>query len=238
MTVRSPLYWDGSALREMSTAQVNEIVNRAVYVYGSNPPVSVTVVGSGGNISPSMTDTRMTAGAYGSFVNRFPNEGETAEPGTVTVTYDKISESVTSVGAPTDTNSKLYPVYYDGSDIRAMNLTDTFDTFISPAINTLVDGNDRPGTFRIHTSTSLSNHTLQSSTPVFTDTRANTGAYTAAGIPEDLDQPTTITNYYLFRTNQSIMSAPSFTAPLQIDGSNNLQQYSSSTLHSFLLGIL
>lgn len=238
MTVRSPLYWDGSALREMSTTQVNEIVNRAVYVYGSNPSVSVTVVSSGGNISPNMTDTRMTAGAHNSFVNRFPNEGETAEPGTVTVTYDKISQSVTSVGAPTDTNSKLYPVYYDGSNIQAMSRADTFDTFVSPAINTLVDGNDRPGTFRIHTSTSLSNHSLISGTPVFTDTRANTGAYTAGGIPEALDQPTTITNYYLFRTNQSIMSAPSFTAPLQIDGSNNLQQYSSSTLDSFLLGIL
>jgi hypothetical protein len=238
MTVRSPLYWDGSALREMSTSQVNEIVNRAVYAYGSNPSVTVTVVGSGGNISPNMTDTRMTAGAYSTRVDRFPTESETAEPGTFTVTYDKISQSVASVGAPTDTNSKLYPVYYDGSDIRAMSRADTFDTFVSPAINTLVDGNDRPGTFRIHTSTSLGNHTRISSTPVFTDTRANTGAYTAGGIPEDPDQPTTITNYYLFRTNQSIMSAPSFTAPLQIDGSNNLQQYSSSTLDSFLLGIL
>lgn len=238
MTVRSPLYWDGSALKEMSTSQVNEIVNRAVYVYGSNPPVTVTVVGSSGNISPNMADTRMTAGAYSERADRYPTEGETAEPGSITVTYDKISQSVTSVGAPTDTNSKLYPVYYDGSDIRAMNLTDTFDTFVSPAINTLIDGNDRPGTFRIHTGTSLSNHSLISSTPVFTDTRANTGAYTAGGIPETLDQPTTITNYYLFRTNQSIMSAPSFSAPLQIDGSNNLQQYSSSTLDSFLLGIL
>jgi len=236
MAVRSPLYWDGTALREMSTSQVNQIVDRAVYIYGSNPSANVSVVSSGGNISPNMTDTRMTAGAYSTRVDRFPNEGETAEPGTVTVTYDKISQSNNSVSTPTDTNSKAYPVYYDGSDIRAMNATDVFDTFIDPAIDDLVDGSDRSGTYRIHTSTSLSGHTRISSTPVFTDTRANTGAYTSGGIPETLDQPTTISNYYLFRTNQG--SAPSFTAPLQIDSSNNLQEYSGSALNSMLLAEL
>jgi hypothetical protein len=236
MAVRSPLYWDGSALKEMSTAQVNEIVNRAVYLYGSNPSANVSVVSSGGNISPNMNDTRMTAGAYSTRADRYPTESETAEPGTVTVTYDKISQSNNSVSTPTDTNSKAYPVYYDGSDIRAMNATDVFDTFIDPAIDDLVDGSDRGGTYRIHTSTSLAGHTLASGTAVFSDTRANTGAYTSGGIPETLDQPTTINNYYLFRTNQG--SAPSFTTPLQIDSSNNLQEYSSSALDSMLLAEL
>jgi len=236
MAVRSPLYWDGTALREMSTSQVNQIVDRAVYIYGSNPSANVSVVSSGGNISPNMTDTRMTAGAYSTRVDRFPNESETAEPGSVTVTYDKISQSNNSVSTPTDTNNKAYPVYYDGSNIRAMNATDVFDTFIDPAIDDLVDGNDRSGTYRIHTSTSLSGHTLISSTAVFTDTRANTGLYSSGSIPEALDQPTTISNYYLFRTNQG--SAPSFTAPLQIDSSNNLQEYSGSALNSMLLAEL
>jgi hypothetical protein len=236
MAVRSPLYWDGSDLKEMSSAMITEIVDRTVYLYGSNPSANVTVVSSGGNISPNMTDTRMTAGAYRTFVNRFPNEGETAEPGNVTVTYDKISQSNNSVSAPSDTNNKAYPVYWNGSDIQAMNAADVFDTFIDPAIDDLIDGNDRSGTYRIHTSTSLSAHTLISSTAVFTDTRANTGAYTAGGIAEALDQPTTISNYYLFRTDQG--SSPSVTAPLQIDSSNNLQEYSSSTLNSMLLAEL
>ena len=236
MAVRSPLYWDGTGLREMSTAQVNQIIDRAVYTYGSNPSANVSVVASGGNISPNMTDTRMTAGAYSTRVDRFPTEGETAEPGSVTVTYDKISQSNNSVSTPTDTNSKAYPVYWNGTDIQAMNATDVFDTFIDPAIDDLVDGNDRSGTYRIHTSTSLSGHTLISSTAVFTDTRANTSLYSAGSIPEALDQPTTISNYYLFRTNQG--SAPSFTAPLQIDSSNNLQEYSSSALDSMLLAEL
>ena len=236
MTVRSPLYWDGSDLKEMSSAMITEIVDRTVYLYGSNPSANVTVVSSGGNISPGMTDTRMTAGAYRTFVNRFPTEGETAEPGNVTVTYDRISQSNASVSAPSDTNNKAYPVYWNGTDIQAMDATDVFDTFIDPAIDDLIDGNDRSGTYRIHTSTSLSAHTLISSTAVFTDTRANTGAYTAGGIAEALDQPTTISNYYLFRTNQG--SSPSVTVPLQIDSSNNLQEYSSSTLNSMLLAEL
>jgi hypothetical protein len=178
----------------------------------------------------------MTAGAYSTRVDRFPTEGETAEPGNVTVTYDKISQSNNSVSAPTDTNNKAYPVYWNGTDIQAMNATDVFDTFIDPAIDDLIDGNDRSGTYRIHTSTSLSGHTLISGTAVFTDTRANTGAYTSNGIPEALDQPTTISNYYLFRTDQG--SSPSVTVPLQIDSSNNLQEYSSSTLNSMLLAEL
>ena len=236
MAVRSPLYWDGSDLKEMSSAMITEIVDRIVYLYGSNPSANVTVVSSGGNISPGMTDTRMTAGAYRTFVNRFPNEGETAEPGNVTVTYDRISQSNNSVSAPSDTNNKAYPVYWNGTDIQAMNATDVFDTFIDPAIDDLIDGNDRSGTYRIHTSTSLSAHTLISSTAVFTDTRANTGAYTAGGIAEALDQPTTISNYYLFRTDQG--SSSSVTVPLQIDSNNNLQEYSSSTLNSMLLAEL
>jgi hypothetical protein len=236
MAVRSPLYWDGSDLKEMSSAMITEIVDRTVYLYGSNPSANVTVVSSGGNISPNMTDTRMTAGAYSTRADRYPTEGETAEPGNVTVTYDKISQSNDSVSAPSDTNNKAYPVYWNGTDIQAMNAADVLDTFIDPAIDDLIDGNDRGGTYRIHTSTSLSAHTLISSTAVFTDTRANTGAYTAGGIAEALDQPTTISNYYLFRTDQG--SSSSVTVPLQIDSNNNLQEYSSSTLNSMLLAEL
>lgn len=234
MTARRPLYWDGSDLREMTSTMITEITNRCVYLYGGSPSVTLSQVSSGGNISPTMTDTRKQAGAYGTRVDRFPTEGETAEPGTVTVNYDRISQTVASLSTPTDTNNKLYPAYYDGSGaVQAMSATDVFDTFITTAIGTLTDGNDRDGTFRIHTATSLSGHTLISSTPVFTDTRANTGAYTAGGIPETLDQPTTVTNYYLFRTNQG--SAPSITVPLQINSDNDLQTYTAANFDAMLL---
>ena len=215
---------------------VSGLVDRAVYTYGANPSATVTVVSSSGTISPGMVDTRMTAGAASTSTTATPGEGTTAEPGEATVTYDRMSQSNATVNTPTDTNNKLYPVYVNSSgNIRAMNATDVFDTFISPAIDILVDGNDRSGTFRIHTSTSLAGHVLSSSTPVFQDTRANTGAYNSDGseIEETLDQPTIINNYYLFRTSQG--TAPSYTAPLQINGDNNLQEYTSTTLDSMLL---
>ena len=230
-----PLYKDASnpgILKEMSSAQVGQLQQRAVYVYGSNPSALLTVVGSSGSLG-SMTDTRMQAGASTTDATNFDTAGETPNISQVNVVFDKINQANSSVSTPTDTNNKLYPVYYDGTNIRAMSATDVFDTFINAAIGTLVDGNDRGGTFRIHTATSLSLNTLISSTAVFTDTRANTGAYTAGGIGETLDQPTTITNYYLFRTNQT--ASVSIEQPLQIDSSNNLQVYPLADFDAMLL---
>ena len=230
MAVRTPLYWDGSSLREMSSTMITQLRNRAVNSHTS-PAAALNVVSSNGSLAV-INDTRMQAGAAISFVNRFPTEGETAEPSQITVAYDRIDQQNASV-SQSDTNNRAYPVFLNGTDIQSMNATDMFDTFINSAIGTLTDGNDRPGIFKIHTSTSLSGHTLKSGTPVFSDTRANTGAYTAGGITEAQDQPTTITNYYLFRKNAE--SAVSYTAPLKLDDSGNLQEYSDATLDAMFL---
>ena len=231
MAVRTPLYWDGSSIREMSSTMITQLQARAVNSHHTSPAAALNVVSSGGSLA-TINDTRMQAGAARSFSNRFPTEGETAEPSQITVAYDRIDQQNASV-SQSDTNNRAYPVFLNGTDIQSMNATDMFDTFINSAIGTLTDGNDRPGIFRIHTSTSLSGHTLKSSTPVFSDTRANTGAYSAGGITEAQDQPTTITNYYLFRKNAE--SAVSYTAPLKLDDSNNLQAYSDATLDAMFL---
>ena len=57
-----------------------------------------------------------------------------------------------------------------------MTEADFVDTFIKPAIDLMVASSeavagDYGGTFTIHTGTSLTNHTLISSTAVFIDTR-------------------------------------------------------------------
>ena len=77
----------------------------------------------------------------------------------------------------------------------------------------------------------MSGATRISSTPVFTDTIANVGAYTPGGIPETLDQPVTLTNYYLYSVNGS---APTFTLPYYIDGSNHIHQFTSATFNSLV----
>ena len=231
MAVRNPLYVDGTDLKEMSSSQITEIVNRCVYAYASDPSVTLTVVDNNGNLD-AITDTRLQAGTSSTSVSAFVAETSTSEPDTVTITYDKINQSIATVSTPNDTDSKAYPVFYNSGSIQAMTATDMFDTFVDPAIDLLVDGNSRSGTFTIHTATTLTDHTLISSTPIFTNTIANVSAYTQAGLPETRDQPTTVLNYYLFQKDQG--SAISYTAPLKIVNDENLQTYTDASFDNLI----
>lgn len=215
----------------MSDSQINQVIAQVSYQYSLNPSVTLSVVGSGGNLG-GYTDTRKTAGAYSTRVDRYPTEAQTAEPGTSTVTYARVSQSVASPSAPVDTNNLAFPAYNAGGHIRAMTATDVYDTFIYPAIDNLTSGSTgtaQGGTYTVSSSTSLAGATLISGTPIFSDTRANTGAYTAGGIPETLDQPTTITNYYLHRINGA---SSSFTAPIYIRSDYNIQVFTNAAFNT------
>ena len=100
MTVRSPLKNDSGNLKEMSSAEVTQIVNQVIYQYSLNPSVSLSVVNSGGSLG-TITDTRLQAGAMSQTNSSFPDESTTAEPSVVTVNYDKISQSIASVSPTT-----------------------------------------------------------------------------------------------------------------------------------------
>ena len=91
MAVRSPLINDSGNVKEMSSTQVNEIVDQVVYQYSLNPSVSLSVVGSSGTLS-SITDTRLQAGAQSTSVSAFPSEATTAEPSVVTITQNNIKQ--------------------------------------------------------------------------------------------------------------------------------------------------
>jgi len=233
MAVRQPLYYNSGNLQEMSTAMVDEIVDQVVYQYSLSPSVPLTVVGSGGSLD-AISDTRLQAGASTTDVTNFDTAAETPNVSTVTVTYDKITETRTA-GTPTVDTGKTWPVYYtSGGAIQSMNLQDVKDTFLHPAIDLLTAATtttQQAGTHFISSATSVSGSTRVSATPVFTDTRANAAAYTADGIGETQDQPTTITNYYLYTVNGSDTS---YTAPLFIESSNNLQTYPDATFESLM----
>ena len=62
MAVRAPLKNNSGNPQEMSTTEVNEIVDQIVYQYSLNPSVSLSVVGSSGSLA-AITDTRLQAGA-------------------------------------------------------------------------------------------------------------------------------------------------------------------------------
>jgi len=235
MAVRAPLKNNSGNLQEMSTTEVNEIVDQIVYQYSLNPSVSLSVVGSSGTLS-AITDTRLQAGATSTSASSFPSEATTAEPSVVTVTYDKISETRASI-TPTSDTGITWPVYYtSGGGIQAMSLTDVKDTFLHPAIDLLASGSlttQQAGTYHINANTSVTGSTevSGSNTAVFVDTRADTGAYTAGGIGETLDQPSNITSYYLQKITGSDTS---YTLPISIDGSNNLQIYPEATFESLI----
>ena len=238
MAVRSPLKYDSGNLKEMSSAEVTQIVNQIVYQYSLNPSVSLSVVNSGGSLG-TITDTRLQAGAMSQTNSSFPTEGDKAEPSIVTVNYDKISQSIASVSPISDTGT-TFPLFYNSGNMQAMSLQDVKDTFLHPAIDLLTAAtttSQQGGTYHISASSGVSGSTIVSATPVYLDTRADTSAYSNAGLEnasgEALDQPTTITNYYLQRVDGSDNSYPN---PVYINASNNVQEYAASNFKSILQG--
>ena len=72
----------------------------------------------------------LKAGAQSTSSTSFISEGTTQEPSTLTVTYDKVTETRTA-GSPTADTGKTWPVYYNSSgQIQAMSLTDVKDTIL------------------------------------------------------------------------------------------------------------
>ena len=236
MAVVKPLYVVSGNLQEMDSTKVDELIARAVYQYSTDPSVVLSVVSSGGNLG-TISDTRKQAGAVSTSNSSFPAESSTQEPQTVTVNFDKI-QNTTTTSTPTADTGKTFPVYYNSSgQIQAMSVADWKDTIIHPAINLLASGTvsaTAAGTYHITTSASVSGSTevSGSNTKVFIDTRADTSAYSAGSIPETQDQPTTITEYYLQRINGTDAS---YTEPYFLDGSNNIQEFTTANFDALLL---
>ena len=104
MTIRTPLKNDSGNVKEMSSAEVTQIVNQKVYHYSLNPSVSLSVVNSGGSLG-TITDTRLQAGAMVQTNSSFPDEATTDEPSIVTVNYDKVSQTIANVSPTGDTGT-------------------------------------------------------------------------------------------------------------------------------------
>jgi len=239
MAARKLLYYDSGDLKEMTSAEMVEVQKRMIYAYGVSPTAVLTQVSSSGALIAAMSDTRLEAGATSQSSTAFVAEGSTAEPGTVTVSYDKINLAYTATGSISNTadNGTTFPVYFDGTnDIEAMSLADFKDTLIHPAIDLMISGTESSstaGTYTItNSSSAATNYTNVSTTAVFANTIADTSAYSSGGIPETLDQPTTVTSFYLHRRDQSA-NTPS-RIPLVIVSGNDLQEMSTATIDDVL----
>ena len=242
MAVRRPLYNNSGNIQEMSDTMIDDIIQFCIFKHQTSLPVSLSVDSSNtGNLS-DITDSRLRAGAQSTSASAFPNEATTAEPSVVNVTWNRITQTVSTVHSTlTADDGKRYPVYFDSqNNIQAMNAQDMKDTFIHPAFDIIFSTDtttQQAGTYYISTSTTPGTGTnrsvLVSSNPVYTDTRADTSAYTAGSIPETQDQPTNITNYYLHRNDFASNPVPSMTLPLYIRGDNDLQEYPTTGFPTF-----
>jgi hypothetical protein len=233
MAVRKPLIYNGAQLQEMKTSDLSNIFSLAAYYYSLSPSRTLTVSGSGGNLT-AIDDTRLQAGAASTSSGGYPSEATTAEPSVVTTTYQRITQVTGSAPITTSDTGKTFPIYWNGTQVQAMTEQDFLDTFVYPTINQLSSGSttsDQAGTYFISTSTSVTGATLVSSTPIFSDTRADLSLYTASQIEEVQDQPQTITNYYLHIIDGVL---PTYNPPIYIDGSNNLKQYTQSEIGTLL----
>lgn len=212
-----------NAIAEMQAEDLQALYNRICYAFSTNPSVRLEVVGSGGTLG-TMTDTRNQAGAMVSQTiteGGFASEADTPNISTISTSYATLNMVVDTVAQPTD-SGHLYPLMTSvaSNNLQSMNEADMLDNFILPALQQLVNGGTgagRGGAYFISTATSVSGATRVSATPVFVDTRANAAAYTSGGIPEALDQPTTVNNYYLYKNTPSAPSMPSTGFPLVWD---------------------
>ena len=195
-----------------------QVLQRIAYLLGQSNVINLTVVNSGGNLG-SITDTRMQAGASTSTTaaqGGFATSGNTPDISSITGgTYSRINQTYsTPPPIPTDTDLHRYPIMMNptAGDLQSMDINDCVEFFIQPAVALITSGTVSAaagGAYHISSSSSVSGSTLISSTPVFIDTRANAAAYTAGGIGETQDQPTTINNYYLHKITPAA-NTPSF----------------------------
>lgn len=231
MVVKIPLKLSGNDIRPMSGVEVDALIKRAIYAYSLNPAITLSRVSSGGSLG-TINDTRLQAGAGSTRVDRYPTSAETADVSTKTVSHSKINQSVSITTKPNKLAPPIAYVTPDG-DIKAMTEEDIYDTIVHPAINLLTSSSlttNQAGTYFISTSLSITGATIVDTNPIFTDTNANVALYTASGIPETIDQPTIVNNYYLHVLNGDDTKP---TRPLSILENGDLKEYPISDFDSY-----
>jgi hypothetical protein len=109
-----------------------------------------------------------------------------------------------------------------------------YETFVYPAIDTITSAVGQPGTYRVHTSNTLTGYTNLGT--IFSDTRVIPEDYSAASIPAAgetyADQVSGIADFYLLSSPN--ITAPTYTSPVYIRSDNDVQQYTQSAFDAIL----
>ena len=238
MAVVNPLFINSdNDLQEMTDAQVVLHRQKAIYQYSLEPSALLTVVSDSGANMAAITDTRLQSGPSATSVSSF--QSTSAPSATTDVSFDKINFAYdTSSDQTEDTDNRAFPIYRNSDgNIQAMTLDDMKDTFLHPAIDLMVvadasaDDANVAGTYRIHTSASLTDFTEVSgaSTPIFTDTTSNASSFTASSIgtagTTQIGTATTVQSYYLQRRNGTDIDISSIKLA-SITSNGDIQEYS------------
>ena len=97
MTARTPLYYDGNNLVEMSAAEIVEYQRQAIFQYASNPSVTLTVVSNSGAGFDAIDDTRFKSSAAAQQNSSHPGSGSLQ---TTTTSFDKLNSLARYVFIP------------------------------------------------------------------------------------------------------------------------------------------
>jgi len=202
-------------VRQFQTAEYNNMLGRMAHLYDSDAATELTVVTSGGNISPNMTDTRYRSGAYSQSTGdndavddgaaEYPQEPTTAEPELITgFSYDRVNQTLFSGVVPVQANETWYkaqaikPVKFENGGFVEMSYQDVLDTYIEDWYDYQEGASPSDpaaaGSYFITTNSSETGATAVSATPVFVDTVADAGSYQASLIG-GTTTTTTTTNF-------------------------------------------
>jgi len=210
----------GSDLGVMTSAEVTQIIDECIRLYGNNPGISLTVTPDAVS-DPSneiklgtLIDRRLPAGPVSTSSSPSPTPGTV--PSYISVNYISTLQRYEwgstlfpykNRGGSSYQNHS-YPVHYNPAGaIQAMSWVDMYDTFIEPALTRLASNTTTPaenaGTYFISTATSETDATLVSSTPIAKDTISDVAAFASGSLPEVEDQPDAAAeiNFYLHRVN-------------------------------------
>ena len=222
MAIVRPMKRVGSDLRAMTSAEVTQIIDECIRLYGNNPGISLTVTPDAvsdpliENKLGTLIDRRLPAGPASTSASPNPTPG--TAPSYVEVNYVNTLQRyewgvVNSNSFPyknrggSSYQNYSYPIHYNAAGyIQAMSWIDMYDTFIKEALTRLATGTTTPaenaGTYFVSTATSETDATLVSSTPIVKDTISDYAAFATGDLPEVEDQPDAAeTSWYLHRVN-------------------------------------
>ena len=241
-------------LQEMTSAEVQLLVNEVIRLYANDPGIVLTVTsgpddGTGWQYKlGAVVDNRLQASPAASSGAPWPTPDA--------VSYKSVAYTETLLDmiwrypfpykdrAGSEYVNHSYPIFYNDPSgyIKAAGWQDMVDTFIKPALQSLAGTTLTPeaagGTYFISTNTSETDATLVGSGVIARDTVADVNAFQTGSLPEDVDQPLNsfTVDYYLHKIN-----APaefSFTLPAVMMADESFKPIPKSVLRPMLLHLV